>query len=125
MRGTRLGHRSLKLCGLLVLNLCLAFPGLLLADPTEPQAHGYPLSYWLEHYMTRATDSQRKEASEAEAVIREIGTNALPALIAWLRYEPSQTKTDIQAFLARLRLKSYGRWVPSSLTYDKRVPPAN
>src|SRR5437773_1651570 len=97
--------------------------GDLLAGPDEPECRGHPLSYWLEHYTTRATDEDRARAKEAEIAIREIGTNAIPALLVWLRYEPSQTKTDILNFLSRLRRSSYGRWVPASLTYDHtRVP---
>src|SRR6266550_2012121 len=97
--------------------------GDVLAGPDEPECRGHSLSYWLEHDTTRATDEDRAQAKEAEIAIREIGTNAIPALIAWLRYEPSQTKTDILNFLARLRRSSYGRWVPASLTYDHtRVP---
>ncbi len=97
----------------------------LLADPSEPECRGHSLSYWLEHYTTRATDEDRRRAEEAEVAIREIGTNAIPALLVWLRYEPSQTKTDILNFLARLRRSSFGRWVPAALTSDHtRVPPA-
>jgi hypothetical protein len=100
-------------------------PRMLLAGPDEPQSRGHPLSYWLEHYTTRATDEDRRLAKEAEAAIREIGTNALPALLVWLRYEPSQTKTDILNFLAPLRRSWFGRWVPAAIIYDHGVPPAN
>ena len=95
-----------------------------MASPDEPASQGHSLSYWLEHYSLRGSDADRKIAEKAEIAIREIGTNALPALLVWLRYEPSQTKTNIQHFLAHLRRSSYGRWVPASLTYDHGVPPA-
>lgn len=92
----------------------------LFAEPSEPQARGEPLSYWLNQYTERKS---AEDAKEAEAAIREIGTNAIPALLAWLQYEPSQTKTDILNFLARIRSNSFGRWIPVSLTQDNaRVP---
>lgn len=99
--------------------------GKLLAGPEEPECRGHPLSYWLEHCMPGATPGPTQR-EEAEAAIREIGTNAIPALLVWMRYEPSQTKTNILDFLARLRRSSYGRWIPASLTHDHtRVPSAN
>src|SRR5438067_375813 len=76
---------------------------ILLAGSGEPRSHGHSLSYWLDHYTTRATEEDRRLANQAQAAIREIGTNALPTLLAWLRYEPSQTKTNIVSFLARIR----------------------
>jgi hypothetical protein len=82
--------------------------------------------WWVGALCTsRATDEDRRLAKEAEIAIREIGTNALPALLVWLRYEASQTKMDILNFLARVRRSSYGRWVPAEFTYDHGVPPAN
>jgi hypothetical protein len=59
------------------------------ADLIEPECRGYPLSYWLEHYLTRATPEDRAVAEEAGVAIKEIGTNALPCLIEWLRHKPS------------------------------------
>src|SRR5258707_2281 len=79
----------------------LLMPASLLAVD-EPQSHGHPLSYWIEHSMSRGTDQERETAKEAEIAIREMGTNAVPALLVWLRYEPSQTKTEILSFLARI-----------------------
>lgn len=61
----------------------------------------------------------------AETAIREIGTNGLPALLVWLRYEPSQTKTNIMDFLKRMRRTAYGRWIPPQLTYENGPPPAH
>jgi hypothetical protein len=92
------------------------------AAPSEPEALGHPLSYWLEHYLP---GSQAREREAAATAIRQIGTNGLPAMLVWLRYEPSQTKTEIMGFLKRMRASAYGRWIPPSLTYDHGVPPAH
>ena len=104
-----------------VLAIMLA-PCALLAGPDEPQAHGHTLSFWLEHFITRANDEDRKQAKEAEAAILEIGTNALPALLVWLRYEPSQSETEILSFLARVRRSAFGRWVPPATSYEHGAP---
>ena len=88
----------------------------------EPESHGHPLSYWLEHRMPGKSAEDR---NMAETAIREIGTNGLPALLVWLRYEPSQTKTNIMEFLKRMRRTAYGRWIPPQLTYENGPPPAH
>jgi hypothetical protein len=88
----------------------------------EPESHGHSLSYWLRHSMGNGNAEERKVA---EAAIREIGTNGLPAMLVWLRYEPSQTKTNVMEFLKRMRQTAYGRWIPPQLTYEDGPPPAN
>ena len=115
---------KMRLAFCLALGAVVMLASISMASPDEPASQGHSLSYWLEHYSLRGSDADRKIAEKAEIAIREIGTNALPALLVWLRYEPSQTKTNIQHFLAHLRRSSYGRWVPASLTYDHGVPPA-
>jgi hypothetical protein len=88
----------------------------------EPESHGHLLSYWLEHWMPGNSAEERKMA---ETAIRDIGTNGLPALLVWLRYEPFQTKTNIMEFLKRMRRTAYGRWIPPQLTYENGPPPAH
>jgi hypothetical protein len=88
----------------------------------EPESRGHSLSYWLEHCIPGGNTDERKIA---ETAIREIGTNGLPALLVWLRYEPSQTKTNIMEFLKRMRQTAYGRWIPPQLTYENGPPPAH
>jgi hypothetical protein len=69
---------------LLLLIPCLAIVIGLLMLPSrehEPQYHGQPLSHWV-------LLSQRAiQSDEADKAIREIGTNALPLLLKWIRYE--------------------------------------
>jgi hypothetical protein len=53
----------------------------------EPEYNGATLTKWLERY----NDGNNPEAAEA---IRHIGTNALPFLLRWIRYEsPGWRKT--------------------------------
>lgn len=91
------------------------------ADSGEPEARGHPLSYWLEHYM--AGIGKADERQTAEAAIREIGTNGLPAMLVWLWYEPSQTKAEAVEFLSRMRSSAHGRWVPPEPAHEHGVPP--
>lgn len=121
---TKVTHKKYWLIPLVISAMVMLSP-ILIASPSEPASRGHTLSYWLERYSIRGSAADQKTAEEAEIAIREIGTNALPALLVWLRYEPSQTKTNIQNFLANIRRSSYGRWVPASLTYDHGAPPAN
>jgi hypothetical protein len=51
----------------------------------EPSYKGKPLSEWLAHY--RRPERSGGEPTEAELAVRSLGTNALPFLIASLRYE--------------------------------------
>jgi hypothetical protein len=89
----------------------------------EPESHGHSLSYWLEHWMPGGGSAEERKL--AETAIRDIGTNGLPAMLVWLRYEPSQTKTNIMEFLKRMRQTAYGRWIPPQLTYENGPPPAH
>jgi HEAT repeat protein len=52
--------------------------------PREPAYNGQPLSYWVPRCVSTTTE-QNEAARDA---VRHIGTNALPSLIEWLRYNP-------------------------------------
>jgi hypothetical protein len=69
---------------LLLLIPCLAIVIGLLILPSrehEPEYQGQPLSHWV-------LLSQRAiQSDEADKAISEIGTNALPLLLKWIRYE--------------------------------------
>jgi hypothetical protein len=65
--------------------------------PSEPQYNGYPLSYWV--YSAHSTDNlERQQAVEA---ITNLGTNALPFLISYLRYEANGASLWFSSILAR------------------------
>jgi hypothetical protein len=51
---------------------------LTLRKTREPSYGGHPLSYWLKN----------SKSAEAKPAIRSAGTNAIPWLLAWIRYEP-------------------------------------
>ncbi len=56
------------------------------AGPSEPECRGHSLSYWVEQYTgLRGTEAER---ADMQSAIREMGTNALPCLVDWLRNGP-------------------------------------
>jgi hypothetical protein len=57
--------------------------------PPEPQFKNRGLSDWLNQYQMNALgEYDAARSAEAEAALRAIGTNALPYLLKWIRYEP-------------------------------------
>ena len=75
----------------------------------EPEYKGRKLSEWL---MTPVDDSERI-ASEAKEAIRHMGTNALPWLVKWIRYEPAswRRKLSITKLPAWLRSSRVMVWL--------------
>jgi hypothetical protein len=73
---------------LLVLLACalLVVPGVvILVRTSEPSYGGRSLSQWLEiYYFVAKTPAEQQIAVEA---VRKIGTNAVPHLLKWMRYE--------------------------------------
>jgi HEAT repeat protein len=68
---------------------------------TEPQYKGKSLSEWLAVYMTYGVRSAKGE--EAYAAVKQIGTNALPTLVADLRYQTPAWERPLAAVIAPLR----------------------
>src|ERR1035438_601378 len=81
---------SLTICAVVALgHLALA------AEPSEPEVRGHPLSFWVVQYTgARGTDEDRAAGQQAESAIREMGTNALPCLVDWLRNGPPRGRTQ-------------------------------
>jgi hypothetical protein len=57
----------------------------LLSRENEPASRGQPLSYWVLREDRQHEASGQK--AEADAAIREIGTNALPLLFKWIQHK--------------------------------------
>jgi HEAT repeat protein len=66
----------------------------------QPAFEGKKLSDWLIQYENSQDDNDERAA--AEAAVRRLGTNALPYLVKWLRYEPSQSQRKLAGALSRL-----------------------
>ena len=76
----------------------LAFALLRPASEPEPQYKGRPLSYWLSLYPP--ADAEKRAA--ADEAVTQIGTNALPFLLNWIRYERPAWRTRAARALSRM-----------------------
>ncbi len=77
----------LLICAPLVILLLAIFR----RTPEGPTYQGRSLSKWVELYAAYETtkdEHHREEAAQAAQAVRAIGTNALPFLLQWIRYEP-------------------------------------
>jgi len=94
--------------------LCLGFAlGLLIfSHDNEPQYEGKRLSRWLSLYGEQifSVHGDFEKREQAEHAIRSIGTNSLPFLLKWIRY-------DATASLPRRWLYSLIRRLPPNLRY--------
>jgi HEAT repeat protein len=82
----------------------------------EPRYKGQSLSDWLHNYDHAHTQTQEQEAKQA---IREIGTNAVPFLLQYMRYAPRPWKRSITDAFAKLKdMRFVGRFIPYSMTTD-------
>jgi hypothetical protein len=88
-------HRRLGV--LLAIVLVGAVLALLRREPSEPVFEGRSLSQWL-----KRLNSQGPEKQHAEVAIRHIGTNALPYLLRWIRYEQPRWRIGLFIILHRL-----------------------
>lgn len=70
-----------------------------LKRPPEPYYQGRPLSDWLADY--RRPERNGGVPTAAELAVRAIGTNALPCLLNWIRYEPSLWREALLAIATR------------------------
>jgi len=82
----------------------------ILSGPREPEYEGRKLSEWVSnlspksyYYSTRVeTKSRSQVAKEAERAIRGMGTNAVPYLVRWIRYERPAWKEKTYQFLRKV-----------------------
>lgn len=63
----------------------------------DPRYRGKTLHTWL----VLLQSANLTEREEAEAAVREIGTNALPTLIAWLSHRDSKQERSVSSWFAK------------------------
>jgi hypothetical protein len=82
-------HRTALLL-LVVTSLLLLLVFVVLHD-NEPTYHGHSLSYWLQRNQesSKARRTQTEQPDSPKQAILAIGTNAIPWLLKWIRYEPN------------------------------------
>ena len=89
-------------------------------NPEEPTCNGRTLTEWLA--MERKSWSGALESSEIDKpaqAVRQIGTNALPLFVKWLRYRPDPHQRRLDALVARLPHWMYYNGPIGWLTRDK------
>ncbi len=69
----------------------IALLALAFAADKEPTYDGHALSYWLQRYQesVKARPPHQDHPDNPEKAILAIGTNAIPWLLKWIRYEPN------------------------------------
>jgi len=96
--------RKRRIYLVLLLLAVAALVGLIvvLSTPTpEPEYGGKKLSEWVEELGFHAGKHLNPPWKAREAVAR-IGTNAIPYLLTWIRYEPAHSKTELFAAINRM-----------------------
>ncbi len=109
---------------MLAVLLVAAFGGWmgLLLGPNENDAvyEGKPVSYWLAHYQPDVNETSAPDEPRIEAVLREAGTNALPALLRMLRARDSSLALKLAALAQKQHLITI-HFVPATRRNDQAV----
>jgi hypothetical protein len=117
----------LKRRKLLLLLICLGCVAVavFLFRTKEPSFEGHTLSDWVAAYAKPETKSQSDQKIEATAAIRHIGTNSIPYLLEWLRYEQPPGKPERLKKLSKplVWLNNYfgakGSWALKDREWDR------
>jgi hypothetical protein len=80
----------------------------------EPEYEGKKLSEWVVEFSTNASPAGK---SRAEQAVRHIGTNALPYLLTWIRYEAPLRTTALHEAIVVARQTLNAAWNPSDKQY--------
>ncbi len=95
-----------------------------LSREREPEYGGKKLSEWVDRYAFCAflppnlpSNSNSEAADEAADAIRQIGTNGLPYLLKWMRYETPRWVTKLNSMLERIN--------PGLMVSVEQKPPAD
>jgi hypothetical protein len=98
-----MGKRGRVLIALAAVAVLAVLAWTMLHTPApEPVYNGKPLSYWLRGYGY-SYDTNLPSSAQADAALREIGTNAVPTLLRMLRAHDSPLKTRFLKWAFRYR----------------------
>ena len=105
------GMKANRLSGLLLFLILIATAFRLSARAGEPSSNGKPLSEWLLALEEGHTGSgERVEASDAQAAIRQIGTNGIPTLVDLLGVYDDWSAKRVLSKLHNKDLTAYFKW---------------
>jgi hypothetical protein len=83
----------------------------LLRPSREPFYEGRSLSQWLTMYRFAAVEkAPSKDREMAAEAVRSIGTNALPLLLEWIRYEPRPWRQTVQRMIDKIGANAFPRF---------------
>jgi hypothetical protein len=111
----------LILAGLIVAG---AVAGLVWPGEREPEYQGTKLSEWLRMYseLREPEDTykavQKRTAKPADA-IRQIGTNAIPYFVAWIRYDTPKWRQRLGGIIQKLPVAIQRSSIVATVTRDK------
>ena len=86
--GRRIGMMTLVCAGALAIVL-------LLTPSREPVYQGHKLSWWIHQYNEAGRVNNLQRRAEVQSAIQQIGTNAVPTLLDWIRYDEPSWRTHL------------------------------
>jgi len=102
------------LTGLIAFAALAVVVGMAVAIPVkpsnEPSYQGKKLSEWVIIYAAPARTNKKPEREVAADAIRHIGSNAVPYLLEWMRYEPPGWKQKFYQILKSVPAEFKGDW---------------
>jgi hypothetical protein len=105
----------MKRLRIILISLAVLLVGVLvlcLVQPKEPSYQGRKLSEWLRYYYESGWDLDKfadvgASTRASEHAVKEIGTNAIPALLRWLKTKASPIKIKLNSLLDRQSVISF------------------
>jgi hypothetical protein len=97
----RKGRRVLLIVGGLAAACLLVV--VLSPSEKEPEYHGKKLSKWVLALDDPRPSDEAADPAGASEAIRALGTNAIPLLVKWIAYDPSDYRVNFSKLLAGLR----------------------
>jgi hypothetical protein len=107
---------------LLIVLACLAVITVVVVFATrdnEPQCKGLSLSEW---FQASLTGSATPDDIDPEHAVREIGTNAIPCLLKWIRCEPTPWQKTVRRRFPKSFLSTDLGSLISGESAEKKVP---
>jgi len=90
-----------------------AFAYVILSEKPEPRYQGKRLSEWLAIH----SNPNSSEGAEAAVAVRSIGTNALPFVLEWMRYEPPPWREKLRTVASSPRIAEALAYIADALGY--------
>ena len=100
----------LRILSLICCSVALSCLVLLIGTHAEPRYQARSLSHWLLEYRTNQFSNAVACRASADAV-RQIGTNALPCLLKWARYNEPKWRTRLYTQIWKIKWNLPKPWI--------------